>query len=115
MVNPTQLISPYDMHINEYPVEVEAKWQTTIPVMVGTGRYKLMIFYAGGCPRAEMLSVMLPILYEHGIDLLTFGRPNMYDVDRIEYIFHMLVKGTSISELKHRLKVPERLEFYPCK
>lgn len=62
MVNPTQIISPYDMHINEYPEEVEEKWRVTIPAMMGSGRYKLMIFYAGGCPRDEMLSVMLPIL-----------------------------------------------------
>ena len=27
MVDPTQIISPYDMHINEYPAEVEAKWR----------------------------------------------------------------------------------------
>jgi hypothetical protein len=34
MVDPTQIISPYDMHINKYPTEVEANWQTTIPAMV---------------------------------------------------------------------------------
>jgi len=32
--------------------------------MLGTGRYQLMVFYAGGCPRDEMLSTILPILAE---------------------------------------------------
>ena len=115
MVDPTQIISPYDMHINEYPDEVEAKWRTTIPAMMGTGRYKLMIFYAGGCPRDEMLSVMLPILAENKIDLLTFGGPNMYDVGKIDKVVQLLISGTSISEIMSLLKVPDRLMFYHYK
>lgn len=115
MVTPTEIISPYDMHVNKYPVEVEAIWRRTMPEMLGAGRFKLMIFYAGGCPRDEMLTIMLPILLEHSIDLLTFGRPNMVDVNKIEDIFHMLVNGTSGSDLKSILKEPERFKFYPCK
>jgi hypothetical protein len=102
------------MHINEYPEEVGTKWRVTIPAMVGSGRYKLMIFYAGGCPRDEMLSAMFPILTENKIDLLTFGRPNMYDVNKIKNIFQMLIDGTSTSEIKNILKVPDRLKFCPC-
>jgi hypothetical protein len=83
--------------------------------MVGSGRYKLMVFYAGGCPRDEMLNVMLPILAENKIDLLTFGKPNMFDVGKIEQVVHLLVNGTSISEIKSLLKVPGRLKFYQCK
>lgn len=99
LVHPNQEISPYDMHVRKYHDEVEAKWRLTIPVLIGTGNYKLMIFYAGGCPRDEMLKAMLPILGENGIDLLTFGRPNMFDVNKIEKIFKMLVIGTSIPEI----------------
>jgi hypothetical protein len=112
LVHSNQEISPYDMHIKEYSNEVEAKWRSTIPAILGTGKYKVMIFYAGGCPRDEMLEVMLPILGEHGIDLLTFGRPNMFDVNKIENVYEMLVKGTSIPEIKQILKVPDRLRFY---
>lgn len=115
MVDPTQIFSPYDMHINEYPAEIEAKWRTTIPAIVGTGRYRMMVFYAGGCPRDEMLSVMLPILAENKIDLLTFGRPNMYDVGKIDKVVQLLISGTSISEIMSLLKVPDRLMFYHYK
>lgn len=112
MVDPTHIISPYDMHISGYPVEIEAKWRTTIPVMVGSGRYRLMIFYAGGCPRDEMLRVMWPILRENKIDLLTFGKPNMFDVGKINQVVQLLISGTSMSEIKSILKVPDRLKFY---
>jgi hypothetical protein len=73
-----------------------------------------MVFYAGGCPRDEMLRVMLPILCEQEIDLLTFGRPNMYDVGKIDEVVQLLISGTSTSKIKRILKKPERLKFYPC-
>jgi hypothetical protein len=73
-----------------------------------------MVFYAGGCPRDEMLNVMLPILNKQGIDLLTFGKPNMFDVGQLDQVVQLLISGTSISDIKSLLKVPDRLKFCPC-
>jgi hypothetical protein len=72
-----------------------------------------MIFYAGGCPRDEMIEVALPILNQHGVALLTFGRPNMFDVDKIEAIWGMLMKGTTDEEIRSILNLPERFRYYP--
>ena len=75
---------------------------------------KLMIFYAGGCPRDEMIEVALPILKQHRVALLSFGKPNMFDVDKIDKIWGMLIEGTTDEEIKSILKVPERSDIIRC-
>jgi hypothetical protein len=113
IVEPHQIIVPYDLHINHHRQAVTEKWHATIPALMIGHAYRLMIFYAGGCPRDEMIEVMLPILQQQRIALLTFGRPNMYDVGKVEAIWNMLMRGTTDNGIKSILRVPKRFEYYP--
>ena len=113
IVEPHQIIFPYDMHIKQHRQMVTKKWHATIPALTISHEYRLMIFYAGGCPRDEMIEVMLPILQQQRIAILTFGRPNMYDVDKVDTIRDMLMNGTTDSKIRSILKVPKRFEYYP--
>ncbi|MCG2721464.1 MAG: hypothetical protein L6290_05535 [Thermodesulfovibrionales bacterium] len=113
MVNPGDIISPYDMHIRDFTLQVQQNWEQTIPIVIGNNQYDIMIFYAGGCPRDEMLEVMLPILRQERIDLFSFGKPNMYDVDKINEITNLLQQGVSLDVLRSILGLPERLIFKP--
>jgi hypothetical protein len=115
MVNPEEVIQPYDMHISEYPEEVKRSWLATIPQCLGDNRYDILVFYAGGCPRKPYIEMMLPILQEMNISLLTFGRPSMYDSGKIDELVDAIVLGTTIAELKSILRLPEKLEYYPAR
>jgi len=114
MVDPGDILEPYDMHINEYPEQVKRNWLNTIPQCLRDNRYDILVFYAGGCPRKPMVELMLPILQEINLSLLTFGRPYMYDFDKIDELVDALVSGTTVEELKFILRKPERLEYYPA-
>jgi hypothetical protein len=111
LVEPHQTITPYNLHIKEHRQKVTEKWMETIPPLMKGAKYKLMIFYAGGCPD-EMVEVALPILRQQQVSLLTFGRPNMFDVDKIEPIWTLLMNGTTGEEIKSILKMPERFRYY---
>jgi hypothetical protein len=37
----------------------------------------------------------------------------MFDVDKVEIIWGMLMKGTTDEEIKSVLKVPDRFRYYP--
>jgi hypothetical protein len=113
MVNPDDVISPYDLHIVGHSVEVHENWLRTIPRLIDRNRYEngLLIFYAGGCPREPMVDLMRPILRELCVDLLSFGRPNMFDVNKIEEVFEQVSHGTTIGALKGVLRLPDRLLF----
>jgi hypothetical protein len=113
LVERDQVITPYDMHINDFHQEITEKWSQTIPALMQASQYKLMIFYAGGCPRRPMLDVMLPVLRQQRVALLTFGRPNMYDVGMLDKIWNLLLRGSTDQEIKSILKAPECFEFYP--
>jgi hypothetical protein len=112
LVEPHQIITPYDMHIHDYRQEVTEKWHETIPLIIRGSRYRLMIFYSGGCPRDEMIEIMWPILNENRVALLTFGRPNMFDIGKVDKIWRLLMKGTTEEEIKSILKKPERFKLY---
>jgi len=113
MVDPWDKISPYDRHIDGYTKEVNEKWVDTIPRTLGTNQYNILVFYAGGCPRESYLELMMPILNSLNISMITFGRPNMYDIDKIEEIVGSLVEGSNLEEMKSIMKYPKRLEWYP--
>lgn len=115
MVNPHDIIAPYDMHIDEYEEQVREKMNRTIPQLIGNDLYKLVIFYAGGVPKKPYVKALKPILHSINLDLLTFGRPNMFDIGKIDEIVELLNKpgGTTTNELKGILKLSERFEFYP--
>lgn len=112
MVEPDEVISPYDFHIHNYRSRVAERWRSTIPTRLSKNRGSLIVFYAGGCPRDDYIELCRPILCELGISLLTFGKPNMFDVDKIEKCVQMLASGTSLAEIASILRSPDRLEFY---
>ena len=112
MVSPEEEISPYDMHIREHKDQVRQNWSQTIPVLIGNNQYDILVFYAGGCPIDEMVKVMLPILQLNNIDLIAFGRPNMFDVNKIDNVIEFLIRGTSLNEIRSILRFPDRLLFY---
>ncbi len=92
MVNPDDLIEPYDVHIDYYPQEVNATWKKSIPALLGDQQYQLLVFYAGGCPREPYLMLLKPILHSLGISLVTFGKPNMFDVGLTTEIVSLLIE-----------------------
>jgi hypothetical protein len=112
LVAPDDIISPFDAHIDTYPDKVRKLWETTIPRVLKEHRNSLMLFYSGGCPREPYIKIAMPILHTLGISLLSFGKPMMFDVDKIEKCSQMLFRGTSFEEIASILGVPERLEFY---
>jgi|GEM_PF-368919 len=115
MVYPWDVIGPFDAHIDIYKEEIQKRWIQTIPPIIGGNQYDIMLFYSGGCPREPYLDLLLPILKDHGISLLTFGRPNMYDIDKTEHILDLIVAGNSLHKIRSVLAVPERLQFFPAK
>ncbi len=111
LVNPDDEITKYDKHIIPYKEEVKKLWEKTIPLLLDNN-VSLMIFYPGGCPRDLYIEILSPILSSLKISLITFGKPNMVDVNKIDNFVNLITKGTSIDELKSILKCPERLRFY---
>lgn len=71
-----------------------------------------MVFYAGGCPRDAYMELLRPILGELGISILSFGRPNTYDVNKIAPCIHMLETGTSLEDIASILTLPARLVYH---
>jgi len=112
MVNPDKIITPYDAHIDEYKDQIDVRWRATIPQCLSYSQYDIMVFYAGGCPRKSYVSLLWPILNDIGISLLTFGRPSMRDIGSTKTILQLLKQGTTQEEIRAKLKLPERFEFY---
>lgn len=103
----------YDMHIIPYRAQVAEKWRQTVPQVLGTHQYGLMVFYAGGCPRDLYLDVLMPILRDLGVSLITFGKPYMVDIGKLGEFVSLIVKGTTVDGLASILKYPEGLQFIP--
>ncbi len=112
LVEPDDIINPFDAHIERYRGEVAERWEATIPLVLREDRNSLVLFYAGGCPKEPYIEISKPIFRSLGISLLSFGRPNMFDVDKIEDCAEMLFRGTSLDEIASILKQPDRLEFH---
>ena len=72
-----------------------------------------MVFYAGGCPRKLYLDILTPILHEHGVSLITFGKPNMYDIGKLREFVELIITGTTLDRLGAILKYSKELEFIP--
>ena len=113
MVEPTTVIEPYDMHIDAYSKQVAKNWSQTALSTLGIREYDILILYRGGCPDSYV-PMLQPILGNQSISLLTFGRPNMYDFDKLEEVTNLVIQGTTYEELKSVLSLPERLLFYPA-
>ena len=73
-----------------------------------------MVFYAGGCPRELYMDLLIPILRDLGVSLITFGRPNMYDIGKLEEFVDLITKSITMEGLASILKHPEELEFIPA-
>jgi len=114
MVNSSDVIERYDMHIIPYRSQVAQRWERSIPQVLGRGRFSLMVFYAGGCPRELYMDLLIPILRDLGVSLITFGRPNMYDIGKLEEFVDLITKSITMEGLASILKHPEELEFIPA-
>ncbi len=112
LVGAGDLITPCDAHIDAYRAEVADRWRSTVLRLLSNYQNSLLIFYAGGCPREQYLELLTPNLRPLGISLITFGRPNMYDVDKTEKVVGLLQRGATLDEVTSGLSHPERLEFY---
>jgi hypothetical protein len=113
LVAPDQVITPYDVHISTHQAQVEDCWRQTIPPLIDSERCDIVVFYAGGCPRDPYIELLRPILHQQGVSLIAFGKPNMYDSNKIEPFVELLAKGTSTNELRSTLRKPDRLLFLP--
>jgi len=111
--NPDDIIEPYDIHIDDHPEEVDNIWRETIPNLMGDSLYDLMIFYSGGCPRDTYVEHLRPILHSLGISLLTFGRPNMFDIGKTREMVELLTEGATCQNIRAILRCPDRFAFYP--
>jgi hypothetical protein len=112
MVHPDDIIDKYDLEINGNENEIRTIWSNSIKNVLADGRYKLIVFYAGGCPRDQYLRILEPIFKEHKIDILTIGKPNMCDVGKVSDMVSMLANRVSIDQLKSVLEYPDRLLFF---
>lgn len=113
MVNPEDEIGPYDLHIRGHEEEIRSIWRRTIPLVLGQNRFDILVLCFGGCPRYPALEIIREILQEMHISLITFGKPNMFDIDKIDNLVHLLVRGTYLDELKSIMGYPDRLKFFP--
>jgi len=112
MVNPDDVISPYDLPIEKGLNDVSTNWRQTIPGLLGSSSYDILVFYSGGCPRDHYVQLLRPILMDLGMSLFTYGRPNMFDVGKTVDIVQLLVRGVSFEEIKSLLKCPDKAEYY---
>lgn len=115
LVDQWDVIGPYDVpgHKEEERKYIMEKNSETIPRLIGGNKYDLVVLYGGANPRDVLIEVIGPILKDNRIDLITFGRPNMYDVGKIKDIVEHLIKGTTLNKLRKILSAPNRLEFFP--
>lgn len=115
VVGRCEIIGPFDVpgHTEEEIEEIRERCIQTIPRLIGNNRYDVVVFYAGGNPRDMIIEILKPILSRNNLDLITFGKPNMYDAGKIDNFVEHLIRGTSLDELRTILKVPEKLKFFP--
>jgi hypothetical protein len=111
-VSSDEVITPYDFHIDIDPARARAIWAESFARKVPRDRYKLAIFYAGGCPRKSYLEIIVPLCHAAGIGVLTFGQPNMYDIGKLDQVVDLVVAGTMLEELRAIMGVPGRVEHY---
>ena len=114
MVTRDELIEPYDLPISRNIKEVTDKWEETFKNVLGENNYDIALCYLGGCPRNPGLPIKVGIFNSMNISVIKFGRPNMFDIGKIDNVVHLLTQGTSIDEIHSILDYPEYLEFFPA-
>ena len=113
LVDPWEIIAPYDVpgHTEEEQTMIRDNLSRTIPQLIGQNRYDVFVLYAGANPRDIIIEMMWPILEHNGIDLITFGKPNTADVGKLDNVVALLIRGTTLNELRTILRYPERLKY----
>jgi len=115
MVNSWKIIKPYDKHIDKHPDYVRANFERTTRHWLENKKYKLVVFYAGACPRKPYLKMLHPILEAYDVWILTYGKSMMKDVGKMYGIVKILTNGktTSLSDIRSGvdLKFPEGLDL----
>ena len=114
LVNPNDILSPYDYHIDTYRPYITEKWQQTIPALLSGNGFELLVFYAGGCPRDAYLDIALPLFLSVGLSVVTFGQPQMADSGNLGNIVSAINLGAEVDELKAVLNFPERFKYFPA-
>lgn len=114
LVDPYEIIAPYDVpgHTEEEQTMIRDRLALTIPHLIGEDRYDVVVLYAGANPRDLIIDLIQPILRNNNIDLITFGKPNMGDVGKIDQFVNLLFTGTTSNTLKGILKFPDRFKFF---
>ena len=113
MVNRDDTIEPYDLHLQENKRAVRRNWEKTIPGLVGNNQCDVLVFFSGGVNRDAYLELLKPIVQRLEVDLITFGRPNMYDAGNIDHVVTSLINCTTLGEIRPTLTAPDNLEFFP--
>lgn len=113
LVNPWQIIAPYDVpgHTEEEQTMIRDRLFQTIPLLIGGDRYDVVFLYAGANPREIIIEMMWPILKDNSIDLVTFGKPNTGDLGKLDNVVELLIRGTTPNELSEILRFPQRLKY----
>lgn len=111
LIESDTVIEPYDLHIRANRDQVREIWNRTIPRLITPTSVDVVVFHAGGCP-AEYVDELWPILKRCGVSLLVFGRPNMVDIGKVDTIVGAIERGTSLDELKSKLKFPADLKYF---
>jgi hypothetical protein len=112
MVSPDDVIEPYDLVLKEDNRKyIEQRWMETIPRLAVNRRYEIMVTYFGGCPRDPILDLLMPILRNNNIALLSFGKPNMFDIGKIDRIVRHLEDGCILNQIRGVLNYPDRLVY----
>jgi len=114
LVDPWEVIAPYDVpgHIEEEQIMIRERFNQTIPQLIGEHRYDVAILYAGANPRDMIIEMMWPILQHNNINLITFGKPNMGDVGKLDNAVELLIRGTTLNQLREILRFPQRLKYF---
>jgi hypothetical protein len=112
-VEPDEIIAPYDMHYDQFTETVTDTWRRTAHSKLRDKGYKIAILYFGGCSKDGSLRALSQILNDLGISVLTFGRPNMFDINKIDPIIGKLESegGTSLADIRSVLDYPHYLYF----
>jgi hypothetical protein len=114
MVNQDDTIEPYDLPLQENQQAVQRNWEKTIPGLVGNNQCDVLVFFSGGVSRDAYLELLNPIVRRLGVDLITFGRPNMVDAGNIDQVVTLLINGTTVDEIRPTLTAPDNLEYFPA-
>ncbi len=113
MVNGHDVVHPYDVHISPNKGRVNQLWQQTVPPIAKGYEKGIMVFYSGGCPQDKYLELLAPIMRSCKVPLLAFGKPQVCDNGKTTRVVNMLIRGTTVSEIKTILRCQEYLHFFP--